>query len=122
MIGDVALKLTSDLLETLRTIEEQHQLQFSELKNVDAKINDIYHVIEYVKLDAVKMMKVYKLLQNCLTERRTIKNNLAVYSSIIGGQKVQCITKNIAEKRQAILNRNVRYTQEATDSYSKLFE
>jgi hypothetical protein len=122
MIGNVALKLTDDLFDLLTNIEEEHQLQYTELRDIDAKINDIYHVIEYVRMDAVKMMKVYKLLQDCLIKRRIIKNNLSAYSSIISDKRATDIKNRIMAKRKSIEARNEGYHAESTDSYAKLFE
>lgn len=53
------------------------------LSEVDRKITDIQHYIEFTKLNAAQGYKAYKMEREWLLKRRTIKNEMAVVNKIV---------------------------------------
>lgn len=62
------------------------------LKDVDQEIIDIMHFIEWKRLNAAQMCKIYKMLKERREVRRNIKNELLVVEYI-----VNCTTKTAIE-------------------------
>lgn len=63
------------------------------LKDVDQEIIDIMHFIEWKRLNAAQMCKIYKMLKERREVRRNIKNELLVVEYI-----VNCTTKTAMEE------------------------
>lgn len=54
-----------------------------ELSKVDKEISDIKHFIEFHPLNACQGYKMAKMLQECLKERRSIKDESAILDRIL---------------------------------------
>lgn len=55
----------------------------------DKKVNDIYHVFEFCKLDAVKMVKLSKILVETLKYRRELKECKIIFTNcLVNGKQV----------------------------------
>ena len=54
----------------------------TEMSEVDHKITDILHYIEFTDLDVRRGYKIYKMLQEVLRDRREIKNRQSLYDSM----------------------------------------
>lgn len=63
------------------------------LKDVEQEIIDIMHFIEWKRLNAAQMCKIYKMLKERREVRRNIKNELLVVEYI-----VNCTTKTAMEE------------------------
>lgn len=63
------------------------------LKDVEQEIIDIMHFIEWKRLNAAQMCKIYKMLKERREARRNIKNELLVVEYI-----VNCTTKTAMEE------------------------
>lgn len=115
---------SADLVSRLDAlIKEFHDFSAESVKNLselDTKINDLYHIIEYVPLDAVKASKVLKELKKSLNERRRWKDCNANLSASL--HKLNGVDPSIYEKRVAVTEeRNAKYLQESLESYQKHF-
>jgi hypothetical protein len=53
-----------------------------ELSDIDKKINDLYHIIEFIDLNAADASKVFKYLKRTLRKRRDIKDKISVVQGI----------------------------------------
>lgn len=77
----------SDFASTLdkaQTDAEVYKERLSEqLSYVDREISDIHHYIEFCNLDAYRGYKCYRLLQDCIRDRRHIKDELNKVSMLL---------------------------------------
>lgn len=64
--------LMEDFLKKAKDLKEETNKQLSE---ADKKRNDLEHLMEFNDLNAADGYKAYKMLQQVLRERRTIKDN-----------------------------------------------
>ena len=91
----------------------------AKVSNLDRQVNDHYHVIELLPLNASELSAVTKNLRNLLKERREIKEQVIAVSnflsSVVENTKPSEIVDANAQKREQ------KYTQEALASYEKIF-
>jgi hypothetical protein len=71
------------LLKNIGQVKQERKEAETNLAVFDKRINDLYHVLEFEKLDAPAMMRLCKELKNSLTGRRKCKNYLRYYQSIV---------------------------------------
>ena len=72
------------------------------LSYVDKEIADIQHYIEFSSLDAYKGYKCYKLLQECLQDRRNIKLEIERISIILEAIKREKAQKSVTDALREI--------------------
>lgn len=70
------------LLEINTFIVERESEVLSSLSEVDKKVNDCYHILELMDLDAIKMTVITKKLKTALRERRVLKDAVSVIDAI----------------------------------------
>lgn len=91
----------------------------AKVSNLDRQVNDHYHVIELLPLNASELSTVTKNLRSLLKERREIKEQVIAVSnflsSVVETAKPSEIHNENAQKREQ------KYTQEALASYEKIF-
>lgn len=61
---------------------DRRKYLFSELSKIDKERTDIEHFIEIYPLSASQGYKMAKKLQNCLSRRREIKNEIGILNRI----------------------------------------
>lgn len=76
-------ELFSVLEETSRKLKIRKQHLTTALSVVDRKKTDIEHYIEFYNLSASQGYKAYKILNDCLCERRAIKNELEQIDDVL---------------------------------------
>lgn len=112
---------TDDLMNRLDgIINEFKQLNEDADKNIsalDAKINDLYHIIEYLPLNAVELSKVMKVLRESLNARREWKDCRANATSSLS--KLSSSDLSHYKSRTKITDeRNEKYYKESLVSYN----
>ena len=85
---------------------------------VDTEINELYHVIEYVSVSAVEMVKIYNRLKKKLAERRLVKEEISLARSFTQKLGEVANLANDASKRAEI--RKQKYKQESNTIYQKI--
>lgn len=82
----------------LTTIEERKQSLLDQLSELDKKVVDIEHAIEFNKVGVVDGYKYYKLMHETLVERRRCKDciqKLQIVSSAIDARKVATLLAQV---------------------------
>lgn len=69
-------RILGDLNNLMQECNDAEKSMSKDLSNLDLAITDIQHCIEFEKLDAVKSVKLMKILKSTLQERRLVKDNL----------------------------------------------
>lgn len=91
----------------------------AKVSNLDRQVNDHYHVIELLPLNASELSTITKNLRLLLKERREVKEQVIAVSnflsSVVETAKPSEIHSENAQKREQ------KYTQEALASYEKIF-
>lgn len=82
------------MIEHIKSVREvfvdtpkRHKLLTEQLKTVDDETQDLLHVLELGKLDAIKTGEVAKRLKKVQKERRQIKDDLEVMEEVVGFAK-----------------------------------
>ena len=112
------IKNLVDLIESSKkTLNELHEQAKKEAREIDQKVNDLYHILEYCALDAVQLAKVTKELREVLKERRQKKERMYVLWGVVDPNSKSSFEKILqnSEKRQK------EYAKESKTSYEKLF-
>ena len=81
-------------------------------KELDQKVMDLMHVLEYYPLNAVQLTKVAKELRETKKIRRQLKEERCQWQSVFSHIKESNVVNNTAE-------RQVRYLNESIASYNK---
>lgn len=106
------------LEKTLPAIECLIKHELEDLSKTDTSINDIYHVLEYITLDAVELAKLTKHLRALLVKRRTLKNSIALNQSSI--DSVKAFIKRRHDSKAEVAKRTIRHERESMESYERL--
>lgn len=87
------------------------------LSEVDRKITDIQHYIEFSKLNAAQGYKAYKMEREWLLKRRKIKNEIAVVSKIVECNMSDSLLDDVKNMIKTMDNRtyNPRFLDELYD-------
>lgn len=91
---------------------------YKKQSSVDTEINDLYHVIEYVSVSAVEMVKIYNRLKKKLAERRRVKEDISLAMSFT--QKLGEVANLAKDASKRAENRKQKYKQESNISYQKI--
>lgn len=91
---------------------------YKKQSSIDTEINDLYHVIEYVSVSAVEMVKIYNRLKKKLTERRQVKEDISLAMSFV--QKLGEVANLAKDASKRAENRKQKYRQEANIAYQKI--
>lgn len=97
---------TLELLENIKyffyDIEETEKRLITELSRKEAEFCDIRHEIEFSELNAIEIMKIYKMEKKVLQERRTIKNKIDLIKTI-KPYTSKFITKGICAETDTVI-------------------
>ena len=91
----------------------------AKVSNLDRQVNDHYHVIELLPLNASELSIVTKNLRLLLKERREIKEQVIAVSNFLSSVVETAKPSEIHSENA--LKREQKYTQEALASYEKIF-
>lgn len=86
---------------------------------LDRQVNDHYHVIELLPLNASELSKVTKNLRSLLKERRDVKEQVIAVSNFLSSVVETAKPCEIHDENAS--KREQKYTQEALASYEKIF-
>lgn len=103
--------LATKAQETLTTL-------YKKQSSIDTEINDLYHVIEYVSVSAVEMVKIYNRLKKKLAERRQVKEDISLAMSFT--QKLGEVANLAKDASKRAENRKQKYKQESNIAYQKI--
>lgn len=121
------MQLKNDLDAIKRIFIEypkMYQIKKDELAKVSSERQDLLHVLEFGKLDAIEMSKLMRELKEVQIRRRKIKNNLEVLDEIkrftfkkINERDLNTVTDRVDH----IINRKRNYTMRVrTDLQNKI--
>ena len=92
------------MIEHIKSVREvfvdtpkRYEFLTEQLKRVDDETQDLLHVLELGKLDAIKTGEVAKRLKEVRKERRRIKDDLEVMEEVVGFTKGR-VNKNTISK------------------------
>lgn len=91
---------------------------YKKQSSIDTEINDLYHVIEYVSVSAVEMVKIYNRLKKKLAERRQVKEDISLAMSF--AQKLGEVANLANDASKRAENRKQKYKQESNIAYQKI--
>jgi hypothetical protein len=77
-----SLELLKNIKDFFFNLEETERRLITELSNKEAEFCDIRHEIEFSELNAIEIMKIYKMEKKVLQERRIIKDKIDLISTI----------------------------------------
>lgn len=108
----------ASLLQNIKKVKQERKEAEDSSKKYDKRICDLYHVLEFEKLDAPAMMRLCKELKKSLIERRKCKNYLRYYQSITDS------LPDTTQKLEKIMNKEVQdmlsYSIESSESRKRL--
>lgn len=116
------MSVTHDLSTAVSAIErlKKHRTELNnKVSSIDKLINDHYHVIELIPLNAAELSKVTKSLRNLLQERREAKEQVIAVSNFLASQVDGVKAPEISEKNAQ--QRETKYRNEALVVYEKIF-
>lgn len=115
-------EIQTNILKIVSSINELSDERKRLLKlnsKIDIQINNCYHIIELLPLNAIQLMKVTRKIKKFLQERRDIKESINLINTLL--DKVQKIKSN-EEFFIKAESRKVRYINEAREEYEKLMD
>ncbi len=65
-------------------VPKEYKILTEALRKADYEIQDLLHVFEFGKIDAVAMSKLNKQLKKVRIERRKLKNDLEILEEVMG--------------------------------------
>ena len=83
-------------------------------------INDLYHILEYVKMDAVQISKITKKLTQALRIRRQLNDDRSACMIISSTPRNTLVSINEIEDRLA--QRREKYCRDAHLAFAKYFK
>ena len=101
-------------VQIMNAYEENRKLR---AKN-DGIVNDLYHILEFVKLDAVQMSKVAKQLRQALQTRRKLKEDSILFQSILDTTTSKIKPDELIQRQN---NRISKYIEESHASFKSIF-
>jgi len=113
------LKELSSALDLIDKIKTQKSDLNSQMSSFDKQINDHYHMIELLELNAAELSKVTKSLRQLLKKRREAKERVIAISNFLSSTVETA--KTIQTSQENAEKRELKYKQEALLSYEKIF-
>ena len=114
-----AEKLINEILNQVEALKK-HKAELLKLNStIDKQINDHYHIIELMPLNASQMSKVTKSLRALLKQRRDAKEEFNAVSNFLSGHMENGKSPIIMKQNAA--DREQKYRTEAEAAYQKLF-
>lgn len=100
----------------VNVVQAKNQLSQKMSEN-DAIINEIYHCLEFMELDAIKQTKLVKKLREALKKRRQWKEILAISDACFNNGKFPS-----EDNLTSILNKREKRTQEWLEQSQEILE
>jgi len=97
-----------DLNGLAAEVSERKETLLNQLRDVDKKISDINHYIEFTKLNASQGFKAYKLIKDNLSHRRVVKNELTVLNIILDYKLDEAVEEEIMKRIEGLDKRNYK--------------
>lgn len=116
------MSVMNDFSSAFSSIEKlkKHKITLTNaMSNLDRQINDFYHVMELVPLNASELSIITKKLRNSLKYRRELKEQSMTICNMLSSNVESIKSPELIESNAK--NRLEKYTQEALLSYSKIF-
>lgn len=110
---------TVELIDNYYANEEGYK---AKLKDVELKIIDLMHFVEFTELSASDGYKVYKTLQTLRQERREYKNIIAIIDEMKKNEITTDKLTTLCDGVKSLDNQEYfPYTQEGLDYFTKTF-
>ncbi len=114
-------KVISDvqkLHESIDKLKEDLKNLNKESSEIDRHVNNFYHIIELVSLDACELSQLMSKLKQTLKRRREVKEMIICLQAVLSGtasdlKKIEAFKINAEE-------RNKKYKKEALFSYTQI--
>lgn len=88
-----------------KDLQEQELSLREKLQELELKIVDLEHYLEFYNLDMYSSWKYYKLFQSVMRERRCIKNDIAKIHYILSSNMQNAAMNNISKASNRLNNR-----------------
>lgn len=87
-----------DQLEGLaKNLRKMVEILTAEMSNADQKVQGVTHYIEFNQFGAADGYKAYKLMHDCLKERRQIKDDMFIVHAMYEG-RIQDISQGVLQR------------------------
>lgn len=110
--------------ETIQKVEERMNIVDEEIRLENKRICDLYHAIEFYNVNAVKGYKFYKMLQESLRKRRTLKDEKEkleiMFSFMEGNKHIKSVLMKLEECKEREINR--KYKPRVMDDFFEELE
>lgn len=113
-------KTIADVLAHVEKLKKQKADLLKLTSSIDKQINDHYHIIELVSLNASQLSKVTKSLKDLLKQRREAKENLNAVSNFLSGNLENAKTPETMKKNAN--DRENKYRAEAVLAFNAMFK
>lgn len=70
------------VLDMLQQVADRQAILYDKRSELDKWISNYYHIVECVPMSASEASKLYKKFKEVLSERRHVKNDIALLASI----------------------------------------
>lgn len=115
---NVRVELES-LEETIKKMWDRKNALSGQIGRADKEINDLYHYIEFSDLNASQGYKAYKMLHDCLTRRRELKDEFRLLEIVMNDSGLNMKNVNHAKKKiskEEVKHYNPRILNQLFDS------
>ncbi len=116
------MEATSDLAlvhTAINRIKGERDKINSEVSRIDKEVNDHYHVLELLELNAAEMVKIASSLRKLLKQRRNLKEQQILFTNFLSSNVETAKDPKLASQNAA--ERETKYTTEALRSYERIF-
>ncbi len=116
------MEATSDLAlvhTAINRIKGERDKINSEVSRIDKEVNDHYHVLELLELNAAEMVKIASSLRKLLKQRRNLKEQQILITNFLSSNVETAKDPKLASQNAA--ERETKYTTEALRSYERIF-
>ncbi len=110
----------NNLLDSLAIVEEEHKQLRDRVAICDKKVNDLYHVLELIPLDAVGLIKVAVELKETLKERRELKNKQRYHNSVLDVIQPKSLKKRFTKLSEKLDNDMEKWKKQSEESLKNL--
>lgn len=97
--------VVNDFMEVVNNCQDIRQNLIEQLSEVDKKISDIDHFLEFTDTNDADTINVTRQLQEYLRERRNIKNDIALFKVLIDFKNNPSELSGITDKIEGIYNK-----------------
>ncbi len=108
-----------ELVAIVDKLKAEHGAVIAELSTIDKSMNDLYHMIEYLPLNARDLSRVTKKMKEHLRRRRALKEQSNINQMILQGIVEK--TKAVSDIEKRVTDREASYRAEAKVAFDKMF-